>query len=387
MRFLRSLTGANLPASVATVVIGAVTLILPMMLNAPDLITYVTIGLSTMVVAGLSLLIGFAGQVSLGQGAFYGFGAYAAAIMALHGWPPLLALVAAVAMTAAIAGIVGAVLLRLEGHALAFGTLALQLIFLSVLNQTPSFTGGAVGLTSIPSLTIGPIAISSYRSYAYLVWVVAAAVLVVSRNITRSRPGRGLRAMATSPAAASATGVNVVTYKLRDFALSAAFAGLGGAIYAFFLGYISPDAFPVMLSIEFLIMVVVGGLGTISGAYVGAAAITIISQVLTAIGTAPTLPPQLPNVLSEGVYALLLIALLRFVPDGVVGLASRITKRLLPTRWRPVAGHKVAPAPAPGRVLLDAAGSPDHDAAAADPGQGTSPAREALSRPLTSTDG
>ncbi len=366
MRFLRSLSGANLPASIATFVVGVVTLILPMMLNAPDLITYVTIGLSTMVVAGLSLLIGFAGQVSLGQGAFYGFGAYAAAIMAVHGWPPLLALVAAVVMTAAIAGLVGAVLVRLEGHALAFGTLALQLIFLSVLNQTPSFTGGAVGLTNIPSLTIGPISVSSYRSYAYLVWVVAAAVLVVSRNITKSRPGRGLRAMATSPSAASATGVNVVSYKLRDFALSAAFAGLGGAIYAFFLGYISPDAFPVMLSIGFLIMVVVGGLGTISGAYVGAAVITVISQVLTNLGTGPTLPPQLPNVLSEGVYAVLLIALLRFVPDGIVGLASRLTKRLLPTRWRPVAGHDGAPAPAPGRLVLDPAAEPDHDAATGD---------------------
>ncbi len=328
MRFPHSLRSTNLPATLGVVVIAAVTLVLPEVLNPPDLITYVTIGLATVVVAGLSLLMGFAGQVSLGQAAFYGFGAYAAAILAMHGWPPLLALVAAVVMTAAIAGIVGALLLRLEGHALAFGTLALQLIFLSVISQTPSLSGGAIGLTNIPALSLGPLALSSYRSYAYFVWIVTAVVLLLSRNITRSRPGRGLRAMATSPSAASATGVNVVSYKLRDFALSAAYAGLAGGIYAFFIGYLSPDAFPVMLSIQFLIMVVVGGLGTVSGAFVGAAVITVVAQVLTSLGSAPSLPAQLPTVLTEGVYAVILILLLRLMPDGIVGFASRVTRRI-----------------------------------------------------------
>ena len=355
MRRPRNLLGANPPATVGVLVIGAATLVLPQVLSAPNLITYVTIGLATIVVAGLSLLMGYAGQVSLGQGAFYGFGAYTAAILAMHGWPPLLALVAAAAMTAAIAGIVGALLLRLEGHALAFGTLALQLIFLSVLTQTPSLSGGAIGLTNIPALTLGPIALSGYRTYAYFVWIVTAGVLLLSRNITRSRPGRGLRAMATSPSAASAAGVNVVSYKLRDFALSAAYAGLAGAIYAFFLAYISPDAFSVMLSIEFVIMVVVGGLGTVSGAFVGAAVVTIVAQVLTSLGTGPSLPAQLPNVLSEGVYALILIALLRLMPDGVVGLASRLTKRLVPAKLERRATLRSAAPTVPGPSLAPAA--------------------------------
>ena len=134
--------------------------------------------------------------------------------------------------------------------------------------------------------------------------------------------------MATSPSAASATGVNVVSYKLRDFALSAAYAGLAGGIYAFFIGYLSPDAFPVMLSIQFLIMVVVGGLGTVSGAFVGAAVITVVAQVLTSLGSAPSLPAQLPTVLTEGVYAVILILLLRLMPDGIVGFASRVTRRI-----------------------------------------------------------
>ena len=355
MRRPRRLLGENPPATLGVLLIAAATLVLPQVLSAPNLITYVTIGLATIVVAGLSLLMGFAGQVSLGQGAFYGFGAYSAAILAIHGWPPLVALVAAVAMTAAVAAIIGALLLRLEGHALAFGTLALQLIFLSVLTQTPSLSGGAIGLTNIPALTLGPIALSGYRTYAYFVWIVTAGVLLLSRNITRSRPGRGLRAMATSPSAASAAGVNVVSYKLRDFALSAAYAGLAGAIYAFFLAYISPDAFSVMLSIEFVIMVVVGGLGTVSGAFVGAAVVTIVAQVLTSLGTGPSLPAQLPNVLSEGVYALILIALLRLMPDGVVGLASRLTKRLVPAKLERRATLRSAAPTVPGPSLAPAA--------------------------------
>ncbi len=316
----------DLPRAVALVVVGAATLALPLVLNTPQLTIYVTVGLFTMAVAGLSLLMGFAGQVSLGQGAFYGIGAYTAAIMAVHGWPPLLALVLAPVMTTAIAVVLGAVLLRLRGHALAFGTLAVQLIFLSVLSQTPSLTGGDVGLSGIPALGIGSLTLTSHLGYAYFVWLAAAAVLLVSRNITRSRPGRGLRAMATAPSAAAATGVNVVSYRLRDFALSAAYAGLAGGIYAFYLGYISPDAFPIMLSIEFVIMVVVGGLGTVSGAFVGAAAITVVTQVLSSLGTGPTLPAQLPAVLSDGVYALILITVLRLLPDGIVGACSRLAR-------------------------------------------------------------
>ncbi|MHB8263824.1 MAG: branched-chain amino acid ABC transporter permease [Acidimicrobiales bacterium] len=312
------------------VVIGLVTLALPMVLSSPDTEIYVTIGLATIVVSGLSLLMGFAGQVSLGQAAFYGVGAYTAGIMAVHNWPPLVALMAAPIVAAGVAFVVGIPLLRLNGHALVFGTLAFQLILLAVIGQTPSITGGDIGLSGIPALRIGPLAISSGRDYAYLVWIVAVMVLLITRNLTRSRPGRALRAMAATPSGASATGVEVESYKLKDFALSAAYAGIAGGIYVFFIGYISPDAFPVSLSIEFVIMVVVGGIGTVSGAFVGAAVITVISQVLSSLGTSPSLPPQLPTVLSLGVYALILITILRLIPSGVVGALSQLLKKTKP---------------------------------------------------------
>jgi branched-chain amino acid transport system permease protein len=315
--------------------VAAATLAVPAFLNPPQTIVYVTIGLATMVVAGLSLLMGSAGQVSLGQGAFYGIGAYTAAILAVHGWPPLLALVVAPVATAVIAALLGVPLLRLEGHALAFGTLAVQLIMLSVLDEVPGLTGGAVGLSGLPNLTIGPLSFSSYRSYAYLVWVLAATVLVVNRNLVRSRPGRGLMAMASSPEAAAASGVTVVTYKLRVFVLSSVYAGLAGGVYAFFLGHIDPGAFPVILSIEYVIMAVVGGLGTVAGAFLGPCVIIVLSQVLTSVGTSPSLPPQLPSVLSDGVYALVLIAALRLLPAGVVGLLKRVLDRTGAARTGP----------------------------------------------------
>ena len=134
--------------------------------------------------------------------------------------------------------------------------------------------------------------------------------------------------MAASVSGASATGVEVERYKLKDFTLSGAYAGIAGGIYVFFIGYLSPDAFPVILSIEFVIMVVVGGIGTVSGAFVGAALITVISQVLSTLGTGPSLPPQLPTVLSLGVYALILIVILRLVPSGIIGALSKLFNKV-----------------------------------------------------------
>lgn len=360
------------------ILIGAlITIGLPNFLSVPNVTIYVTIGLATIVAAGLSLLIGFAGQISLGQGAFYGIGAYSAAIMSLHGWPPWLALLLAPVVSAAAAALLGLALLRLEGHALAFGTLAVQLIFLSVLSQTPSFSGGDIGLSSIPTLTIGPLSFGGDLSFARLVWLVTVVVLIITRNITKSRPGRGLRAMASAPSAASAAGVNIVGYKMREFALSAAYAGLAGALYAFFIGYISPDAFPIMLSIEFVIMVVVGGLGTVSGAFVGAAIVIVLSQVLTTLGSNPSLPAQLPSVLSEGVYAVILIVLLRLAPEGVVGLLSRLGHRtgLLASRETSGAPPRRADHPAEVTDAVLPAPLPE--------GTGN----EEQLRPLTTTDG
>jgi branched-chain amino acid transport system permease protein len=328
---VRALRGRS-PTFWMGVVVALVSLVVPVALNDSQLTVYVFIGLSVIVVAGLSLLMGFAGQISLGQAAFYAIGAYTAALLTRAlGVPPLVSLAAATAFTAGVAVVVGLPLLRLRGHYLAFATLAFQLIVLSVIGEARGLTGGDTGMPGIPTLSIGPLAIQGqYRAfvYAYVTWVLVVGVLLFNRNLVRSRPGRGLRALATSEAGALAAGVPVARYKLQVFALSAAYAGLAGGVYAFFVSYIAPGSFPVLLSIQFLIMATVGGLGSVWGSAVGAVVVYLLVQVLQSVGTGPGLPPQLPAILSYAVYGLVLVLVMTFLPQGLVpALQARVAAR------------------------------------------------------------
>lgn len=323
------------------------TLLAPLLLSPSNLSIYVLLGTAAMVTVGVSLLMGYAGQVSLGQAAFYAVGSYTAALMAVHGLPTVLGLCCAPLVAGGLAAVIGVPVLRLRGHYLAFATLAIQLILLSIVGQA-QFFGGDIGLQGIPQLGIAGHELSSPRAYAWLTWAATAAVLLLTRNIIASRPGRGLRALSTSEIAAESSGVPVVRYRLVVFALSAAFAGLAGAIYAFFIGYIAPGSFPVLLSFEFVVMAVVGGLGTIWGPLVGAAVITVIVQVLTNLGTQPGMPAYASSVFSYAVYALLLVLVLLFLPRGVLPSAAGLLERV-------VHRGRAEPAPVPPAT---AAGAP-----------------------------
>ncbi|WP_173085730.1 branched-chain amino acid ABC transporter permease [Phytohabitans rumicis] len=302
-----------IPAAAA----AALTLALPPLLSSSHLTIYILLGLAAIVTIGLSLLMGYAGQVSLGQAAFYAIGGYTAGLLSVHSLPPVLGLLAAPVVSAAFAVVVGVPMLRLRGHHLAFATLATQLILLSLVGQA-DWAGGAIGLQGIPRLSVGGYEFAEDISYAYLVWAAVALTMLVARNVVASRPGRALRALATSETAAAASGVPVGRYRLTVFALSAAFAGLAGGIYAFYLGYIAPGSFPVLLSIEYVVMAVVGGLGTLWGALVGATAIVLLVQVLNTVGTQPGMPSYAPSVLSYAVYAVLLVLVVLFLPHGIV---------------------------------------------------------------------
>lgn len=301
---------------------AVVTLALPVFLDGKQLGIYVLAGLAAMVTVGLSLLMGQAGQISLGQASFYAIGAYTAGLLSVHGTPPVLGLAAAPVMAAAFAAVVGIGVLRLRGHYLAFATLAMQLILLSVLAQS-TWAGGAIGLQGVPRLSVGGFELDEDIQYAYLTWAGLAVVLLVAHNLVRSRPGRGLRALATSEVAAAASGVPVGRYRLAVFTLSAAFAGLAGGIYAFYLGYLGPGSFPVLLSIEYVVMAVVGGLGTLAGGVAGAVAIVLLVQVLNELGTSPGMPSYAPSVLSYAVYGLLLVVVVLWLPHGIVPALRR----------------------------------------------------------------
>jgi branched-chain amino acid transport system permease protein len=272
--------------------------------------------------------MGFAGQVSLGQAAFYAIGAYTAALLARNlGVPPALGLVIAPLASSLVAAAVGLPLLRLRGHYLAFGTLAFQLITLSVIAQARDLTGGDTGLPGIPPLSFGPVLVEGPFKpivFAYLAWGLAGLVLIFNQHLVYSRPGRALRALATSEAGALAAGVPVGRYKLQVFALSAAYAGLAGGVFAFFVSYIAPGSFPLVLSIQFLIMASVGGLGSVWGAVVGASTVFLVIQLLQTVGTAPGMPLRAPAIFSYAVYGLILAGVMLLLPQGVVPAVQRL---------------------------------------------------------------
>ena len=330
---------------VAGVALGALvavlTLLAPLVLDRSQLTIYILTGTAAMVTIGVSLLMGYAGQVSLGQAAFYAVGGYTAGLLAVHGAPPLLGLLAAPLVAGGLAGLVGIPILRLRGHYLAFATLAFQLILLAIVGQV-DFFGGDIGLQGIPQLSLFGVTLMTAQAYAWVTWVGVAVVLLITRNIIVSRPGRGLRALATSETAAESSGVPVTRYKIVVFALSAGFAGLAGGIYAFFIGYLAPGSFPVLLSFQFIVMAVVGGLGTLWGPVVGAVVITLIVQTLNDLGTRPGMPSYASSVFSYAVYAVLLVVVLLFLPRGLLPAMADLFRRALGRRRQaPPAGTAV----------------------------------------------
>ena len=336
----------------ATLAAAAFAIYLPFRLEAGNLQIYTLMGLAAIVAVGLSLLMGFAGQISLGQGAFYALGAYTAGILTAGvdpddrlldpeaGIDPLLALAVAPVLTGLVAAVVGVPLLRLRGHYLAFATLALHLILIAVLFAESRFTGGQdPGLIITKPLDAGGHILTG-EELAAVIWGVVLVALLVALNLVGSRAGRALRAISTSERAAAAVGVNVAAYKLRLFVLAAALAGLAGGLYAFQLQFLSPDAFPLIMSIEFVVMVTVGGLGSVYGAVFGAVAIVWLQQELQELGTRPELlgfdlPTQAPQVFRFGAFALILIVVMLFFPRGVLpglGVALRRLQRRLGRR-------------------------------------------------------
>ncbi|NKZ07989.1 branched-chain amino acid ABC transporter permease [Actinomadura latina] len=309
------------PGTLAAAAAGVLALLVPVLLPETQVSVYVLLLLSAIVVVGLSMLMGYAGQVSLGQASFTMIGGYTAALTATHGLPTWLGLLLAPVVAAACAALAGVPLLRLRGHQLAFATLAIQLILLSLVGRQ-DWTGGDIGLQGIPRLKVAGYEFAGEASYAYLALGALGLVVLVTRHIVTSRPGRGLRALATSEVAAASSGVPVAVYKQAVFSLSAGFAGLAGGVYAFYIGYVAPGSFPVLLSFEYVVMVVVGGAGTIWGALAGATAITLLLQLLNDIGTREGMPASAPAVLSYAVYGLLLVAVVLFLPKGLVPSAT-----------------------------------------------------------------
>jgi branched-chain amino acid transport system permease protein len=277
---------------------------------------------------GLSLLFGFAGQISLGQAGFFGIGAYVSAIAATRlGVPPLLGMVAATIVPAILAYLVGRPILRLKGYYLAMVTAGLGLIVHTVFVEWESMTGGYSGVANIPPLSIGSFAFDTPRAIYYLASGCAILVFLLAYRMIATSYGRAMRTTRESETAARSVGIDVSRLKAEVFALSAALSGFSGALYAHYVGYISPDTFTIDASINLLLALVVGGINSLWGAAVGAILLTFLPEWLH----------QLQNAYGI-VFGAIVIVLLTIEPGGLIGLAQRLIEGLRARRAQPQPG-------------------------------------------------
>lgn len=233
---------------------------------------------------GLCLLMGYAGQISLGHAAFMGIGAYASGILTTQlGWSPWLALGAGLLISAGIALLIGLPSLRLRGYYLAMATLGFGSIVHIVAVAAVDLTGGPGGLIGIPQLQIGGMALDSDLKYFYFAWAAVVLGLFLALNLIHSRTGRALRAIHGSEAAAAACGVHTAAYKIQIFVLSAMYASLAGSLYAAYVSYIDPGPFDIMHSVLLVTMVAVGGMHRVWGAMVGAVLLSLLPELLSLV--------------------------------------------------------------------------------------------------------
>jgi len=285
------------------------------------------IGIYAIVAIGLALLIGYAGQVSMAQAAFFGIGAYTSAVLTTKlGFNPWLALVLGPLLAASIAGIIGIPLLKLEGHVLAVATLALSIVVYTLFVQLRPITGGYDGIGGIPRLAIGGLVFKSDFSYYYLIWVFVLLFFVLASNIVNSRVGRALRSIhrffGGSEMAAESLGVSPTKYKVQIFMLSAAYASVAGSLYAHWITFINPAPFGIFISILMLIMVTIGGMGSLWGAIIGSCVIVISGELFREL--VPRLIPGATGEMEMIAHGLILILILLFMPRGLVSAPALI---------------------------------------------------------------
>lgn len=281
------------------------------------------IGIYAIAAIGLNLLIGYTGQISLGHGAFFGVGAYSAAILATKaGFPFLIAVPLAGVITAIVGMFFGLPSARLKHLYLCIATLASQFILEYVFVQWEGLTGGAAGI-SIPSGSLFGIDLGSDRNFYYVIFICFAVMTWMAVNLIRTRYGRAFIAIRDNDQAAEGMGIPIFQYKLLSFAISSFYAGFAGALFAYYMISITPEPFNLWLSIEYIAMIIIGGLGSIPGSVFGTIFIITLNEILSlateflmnvgaSTGIAITIAP-----LREFVYGLAIILFIIFEPKGL----------------------------------------------------------------------
>ena len=296
------------------------------------------IGIAIIGAVGLNILTGFTGQISLGQGGFLAVGAYTSGLLVVRlEIPTLAAMVVAVFFTAAVGAFFGLPALRLKGLYLAIATLASQFIILYAVRNWDAITGGTESIAVPKPEIFGFTFISDFHWY-WVIFACAAAAVITGRNLFRTGIGRAFMAIRDQDIAAEALGVNIVRYKVLAFAVSSGFVGLAGALTGHYR-IITWERFTLETSIEYLAMIIVGGLGSILGAVFGAIFIVLLPAVIEQVGTGlrgvfPGITQQLPA-LQMGAFGLVIVLFLIFEPRGLARIWQRTKDyfRLWPFRY------------------------------------------------------
>jgi branched-chain amino acid transport system permease protein len=321
-------------ALVLTVVFLAALTSIPFLVGDYALYVLNLIAIHAIVAIGLNILVGYTGQISLGHAGFFAIGAYSCILLMVKaGLPFVLALPAAGLVAALFGFLLGLPSLRLEGPYLAIATLGFGMAVTQIISHS-DFTGGHMGIHAPKMSLFGFVADTGSRQY-YVILVVTVALTVAAVNLMKTRVGRAFVAIRDSEIAAEAMGINISWYKTLAFAVSAFYTGVGGALMAFALEHVSAGSFNLILSITFLAMIIVGGLGSVMGAILGAALLTYLQLKLQIIQEAPWVGPflveiskryftteGLPNIQSI-VFGAIMIAIVVFEPLGVHGIYLR----------------------------------------------------------------
>ena len=314
----------RLPHRTALAVFLVLVAVLPLVVPSTYFISILVLaGFNVMLVLGLNLVMGYTGQVSLGHAGFYGLGAYASGVLTTkYGFNPWVAMGAALVICAIASGLIGAAALRLQGYYLSMATLGFGIILYILFGELAWLTGGPSGLTGIPEFRIGALRFASDVPYYYLVWSIVGALLLFSFHLVDSRVGRSLRSIQGDEIAASLVGINTWATKVQIFVIGACMASLAGSLYAHYVTVLTPDSFGFMLSIEIVVMVIVGGSGSIWGGLLGAVLLTLLPEYLRAMKDYDVL-----------IYGAIVILVVMFLPRGIGGgIEHWLRQRMLARR-------------------------------------------------------
>lgn len=298
-------------------IVIAVLAVLPLVVpNSFYLDLAIRMAINAVIVLGLNLLIGFAGQISLGHAGFLGIGAYASAVLPTHfGWHPLLAMGAGAAVTGLLAAVLARPIFKLKGQYLAMATLGLGIIINIAIRNEATWTGGPDGMP-VPAMGFMGFELSSDKHWYWVVALMLSVSVWASINLIDSPFGRALRALHGSEVASQVVGVDVVRYKVAIFVMSAVFASLMGSITAHYVGFVTPNLADFFHSIELVTMVVIGGMASVYGSLIGAVLLTALPQALATFEGWETVA-----------FGVILMVCMIFMPKGLVPtLAAKFGK-------------------------------------------------------------